>query len=466
MSRRGAGAADLLDDARARASGLLLRLRREALSRRQPAAATRTIFRERHRPRAADRGRRPAVVTRHAGVILPLFSRRVGEELGHRRARRSRRRSASGSHAAGFDRLMLLPLGTMAPGRSSPYSAASAMAIDPIYIALDDGRRLRARGRRRRAVGGGDRARARRRARERRRVAYAPCGARRSKRSTSRSTSFLRDEWEALTARAAALAAYIARERWWLDDYALFQAIARRRGHGRLARLAARRCAIASRARSTKRGGSSRARCCGSSTCNGSPRRSGRRRARRRARAASRSSATCRSSSRPTAPTCGRGAASSCSTSRSACRPTRSAPPARTGGCRRTAGTSSPRTDFAWMRQRARRMAALYDGVRVDHLVGLLPHVRPHGRGARRSSIPPTSRRRRGRARQSCASFSRRGAEILAEDLGVGAGLRARVAGAARRARAARCCDGSAHWHDARRSRSSIRRRIRRSRSR
>ena len=35
-----------------------------------------------------------------------------------------------------------------------------------------------------------------------------------------------------MTPRAAALAAYIARERWWLDDYALFQAIARRRGHG------------------------------------------------------------------------------------------------------------------------------------------------------------------------------------------------------------------------------------------
>jgi 4-alpha-glucanotransferase len=27
-------------------------------------------------------------------------------------------------------------------------------------------------------------------------------------------------------------------------------------------------------------------------------------------------------------------------------------------------------TDFSWLRQRARRMAALYDGYRVDHLVG------------------------------------------------------------------------------------------------
>ncbi len=44
--------------------------------------------------------------------------------------------------------------------------------------------------------------------------------------------SFLRDEWQVMTARAAALAAYIARERWWLDDYALFQAIAGAAGTG------------------------------------------------------------------------------------------------------------------------------------------------------------------------------------------------------------------------------------------
>jgi 4-alpha-glucanotransferase len=39
--------------------------------------------------------------------------------------------------SAGFDRLMLLPIGVVAPGETSPYSATSAMAIDPMYIAVE-----------------------------------------------------------------------------------------------------------------------------------------------------------------------------------------------------------------------------------------------------------------------------------------------------------------------------------------
>ena len=70
----------------------------------------------------------------------------------------------------------------------------------------------------------------------------------------------------------------------------------------------------------------------GSSTCSGSPRRSGSRRERPRATPASPSSATCRSSSEPTAPTSGCARTSSCSTSRSACRRTRSAPPGQDWG--------------------------------------------------------------------------------------------------------------------------------------
>ena len=38
--------------------------------------------------------------------------------------------------AAGQRVLQLLPLNEMAPGQQSPYSAISAMAIDPIYITV------------------------------------------------------------------------------------------------------------------------------------------------------------------------------------------------------------------------------------------------------------------------------------------------------------------------------------------
>ena len=38
---------------------------------------------------------------------------------------------------AGMGLLQLLPINEMAPGQQSPYSAISAMAIDPIFISLD-----------------------------------------------------------------------------------------------------------------------------------------------------------------------------------------------------------------------------------------------------------------------------------------------------------------------------------------
>src|SRR5471032_1567282 len=73
---------------------------------------------------------------RHAGVLLPLFSAPssrswgVGEcaDVPH---------VAEWLAGAGFDGWMLLPLGTMARGQTSPYSASSAMAIDPLFISIE-----------------------------------------------------------------------------------------------------------------------------------------------------------------------------------------------------------------------------------------------------------------------------------------------------------------------------------------
>src|SRR5262245_11221647 len=38
---------------------------------------------------------------------------------------------------AGFGRLMLLPVGVVSHGETSPYSATSAMGIDPVYISIE-----------------------------------------------------------------------------------------------------------------------------------------------------------------------------------------------------------------------------------------------------------------------------------------------------------------------------------------
>ena len=66
------------------------------------------------------------------------------------------------------------------------------------------------------------------------------------------------------------------------------------------------------------------------------------------------------------------------STHRLARRQMHSAKPARNGDCRHTTGTAARRNDFEWLRMRARRQSDLYDGFRVDHLVGFYrTYVRP-----------------------------------------------------------------------------------------
>ncbi|HYN10256.1 MAG TPA: 4-alpha-glucanotransferase [Vicinamibacterales bacterium] len=156
---------------------------------------------------------------RHAGLQLPLFSAASSTswgigELGDVVP------LAAWLASAGFDRLMLLPIGAMAAQQSSPYSAMSAMAIDPTYIGLgrlEDFARLGGED----ALGADARA-SLEAARARSSVSYD--AVRRAKDDGLRRAfdRFVADEWSGLTPRAAALSAYIARERAWLDDYALY----------------------------------------------------------------------------------------------------------------------------------------------------------------------------------------------------------------------------------------------------
>ena len=75
---------------------------------------------------------------RRAGLLIPLFSCASTGELGHRRDRRHPAARRRGWPPPGQRVLQLLPLNEMAPGQQSPYSAISAMAIDPIFISLRD----------------------------------------------------------------------------------------------------------------------------------------------------------------------------------------------------------------------------------------------------------------------------------------------------------------------------------------
>ncbi|HET6318319.1 MAG TPA: 4-alpha-glucanotransferase, partial [Chloroflexota bacterium] len=129
---------------------------------------------------------------------------------------------------AGFRALQLLPISTLPTGETSPYSALSAMAIDPVYVSMPDVHDFQ-------ALGGDVRLPladqiALRSARTAARVEYGEV--RQAKEAALRlSFSLFYDvDWLRGTARAGSFAAFASWEDWWLGDYALYCAL--RASHG------------------------------------------------------------------------------------------------------------------------------------------------------------------------------------------------------------------------------------------
>lgn len=353
-------------------------------------------------------------MSRHAGLMLPLFSAAATSSWGLGELPDIVPLSHWMS-TAGLTRLMLLPIGTMAEGETSPYSAASAMAIDPIYVGLesvDDFRRaggieaLSAEGResldasrRSRSVQYGHVRRAKREALE---IAFM---------------RFLNDEWELLSPRAAGLAAYIARERWWLDDYALYQAIA-----GMTSRSSWREWAAPFRDRD-------------SDALEEARRRLSREILRQQywqwiaesqwqaARAEARAAGVTVVGDLPfmvaadSADVWVRPAEFRLDVSLGV-------PPDAFSATGQDWGLPTyrwdvvARSDYTWIRQRARRMAALFDGYRVDHLVGL---YRTYGRPKQGESFftPAREADQVRQGEQILRILVESGATVIAEDLGV-----------------------------------------------
>lgn len=160
-------------------------------------------------------------MTRHLGLSLPLSAMPSSASWGIGEIG-DLERFAPWLAEAGCDRLMLLPIGTMPAGQTSPYSACSAMAIDPIYLsveALEDFRHVGGV-----AALGDDNRRLIAQARESARVRFADVRKVKDAAVALAYERFLRDEWADRTVRAAAFAGFTSREKWWLDDYALFRA--------------------------------------------------------------------------------------------------------------------------------------------------------------------------------------------------------------------------------------------------
>jgi len=159
---------------------------------------------------------------RHAGLLVPLFSVPSRQSWGSGEI--GDLPALGGWLAdAGYSFVQLLPLNEMAEGQNSPYSALSAMAIDPVFISPAAVPEIQ-------ALGGEalltDAERASLdRARKPGGIDYA--GVRAVKRRALRTAFeyFLEHDWRRNTERARGLRMFSGRERWWLDEYALFRAL-------------------------------------------------------------------------------------------------------------------------------------------------------------------------------------------------------------------------------------------------
>jgi len=164
---------------------------------------------------------------RHAGALVPLFSipSRASWGIGEIP---DLTRFAAWLDRCGLDFTLLLPVNEMADGQNSPYSAMSAMAIDPIYIAVADVEEFAAAGGES-SLSDADRA-ALDHARRSPRVAYDVIREIKSRALGAAFQRFEETESAAGSPRARAFQEFVERESWWLADYSLFRALSQENG--------------------------------------------------------------------------------------------------------------------------------------------------------------------------------------------------------------------------------------------
>ena len=159
---------------------------------------------------------------RHVGVMVPLFSIPSSASWGIGEIP-DLVRLARWLASAGFDFVQLLPVNEMEEGQSSPYSALSAMAVDPIFLSLEAIEDF--------AAMGGEGALSHEQRSSLDVVRAAACveyEAVRALKSDALERAFARfrsAEWNTNSKRARSLGEFREREAWWLDNYSLFRAL-------------------------------------------------------------------------------------------------------------------------------------------------------------------------------------------------------------------------------------------------
>lgn len=159
---------------------------------------------------------------RQSGISVPLFSLASSQgwgigELGDLPM------FARWLSEAGQSIIQILPIHEMPPIETSPYSAMTAMAIDPIYVTMAHvpdfaglGAEL--------AMDGAEQAEVKR-LRDTPRIEYAAIRWLKEKWLRRSFDRFLRLEVSRGTSRSARFDAFVAAQSWWLDEYALFRSL-------------------------------------------------------------------------------------------------------------------------------------------------------------------------------------------------------------------------------------------------
>jgi 4-alpha-glucanotransferase len=162
------------------------------------------------------------VMRRQSGIAVPLFSLTsnhgwgIGEfpDLSD---------FAGWLNEAGQSVVQILPINEMPPNESSPYSAMTAMALDPIYLSLPEVPDFASIGGED-ALDGAERAEIAR-VRALPRIDYAAVRWLKNRWLRRSFDRFLQIEVPRGTPRATRFNAFCAAEGWWLDEYALFRAL-------------------------------------------------------------------------------------------------------------------------------------------------------------------------------------------------------------------------------------------------
>ena len=163
-----------------------------------------------------------AIHGRRAGALVPLFSIPSSESWGIGEIA-DLPVFAAWARSAGLTVVQLLPVNEMAEGQSSPYSALSAMAIDPIFIALRQVPEFTSAGGEHGLTS--SQREALDQVRRSRSVDYLGVRELKAEVLETLFAEFVEREWRPGTARAAAVNAYLASEGWWLRDYVIFRAL-------------------------------------------------------------------------------------------------------------------------------------------------------------------------------------------------------------------------------------------------